>query len=76
MANQNETPFIQHALWILRVYSDDNPPLARDCAIGVHEEGGHHLAYQFLIDYFSPNGMEPNNLLLTRYKNFYDRFQL
>ncbi len=70
-----DNPDFEHAMLVFSQNLDD-PPLARDFAIRVLEEGGHHSAYQFLIEYYSPNGEEPNTLLVNHFKNLYDAFQL
>lgn len=74
MENLDHDLALAHALRMFNENLDD-PALARDFATRVLEEGGHHTAYQFLIDYYSPNGEEPDTLLVDHYKNLYDEFQ-
>ena len=71
-------PDLQHALRMFRENLDD-PLLARDFAIRVLEEGGFQEVIQFLIDYYSQDGEEPDHDLEVHYKNLFDingRYQL
>ena len=66
---------LEHALRMFNENLED-PVLARDFAYRVLDYGGHHSVYQFMIDYYSPDGVEPYPLFVTHYKNMYDEFQL
>ena len=71
-------PDLQHALRMFRENLDD-PVLARDFATRVLDEGGFQEVIQFLIDYYSQDGEEPDNECEVHYKNLFDvnsRYQL
>ena len=68
-------PDLQHALRMFFENLDD-PFLGRDFALRVLEEGGHRSALIFLMDYYSPDGEEPDAELFAYYINLYNQFQL